>query len=287
MMFSGIFTALITPFKNEKLDEEGLFHLVERQRNAGVSGVVLLGTTGETPTLTCSEKASAISIAKDSIGKVPLIVGTGAYSTEITIENTKIAEKQGADAIIVVTPFYNKPTQEGLYEHYRHVALSTSLPVIVYNIPGRTAVNLELDTLKRLIEIENIVGIKEQNILDIIPEIKPLRKDFSLLAGDDPMTLAAMAMGADGIVSVMSNLYPEKMVALVRACQNGDFKQARELFFPLLPLMKAAFIETNPIPIKAMMAKRNLPSGSPRLPLTPLSEKHHSTIEALLKAYEN
>jgi 4-hydroxy-tetrahydrodipicolinate synthase len=277
-MIEGVFTALITPFNEEgSLNEKGLRILLEKQIQAQVHGIVLLGTTGEAPTLKDPEKAKILKIARACIPpSIKYIVGTGTYSTATTIEATKQAYDAGADAALVVTPYYNKPTQEGLFKHFEALALSTCLPLIIYNIQGRTAQNLQTETLKRLLAFKNIVSVKEASgqisqMMDVIASAKN-HKEFSILSGDDNLTLALMALGGHGVISVLSNLIPEKIVSLYQACKNNDWEQARALHYALLPLFKGAFIETNPAPIKQLMAWHDLPSGYCRLPLSPLSE---------------
>lgn len=270
----GAYTALVTPFDREgKLDEEGLRHNIRYQINHGIDGIVPLGTTGESPTLTHAEKERVIRISvEEAKGKIPVVVGTGSYSTQQTIENTHLAENLGADMVLVVTPYYNKPTQEGIYLHFKALVESTSLPIIIYNIQGRTGQNISTDTLKRLADLPRVVGVKESSgnvgqISDVIEMIARHRPDFSVLSGDDSITLPLMALGGHGVISVCSNLVPGLVKQMVEALENQDYKQARELHFRLMPLFRDAFIETNPIPIKTAMAHYGLPAGGLRLPL--------------------
>lgn len=284
--FKGLYTALITPFTDEDhLDEEGLNVLIQNQLIAHVDGIVVLGTTGEAPSLTENEKDRVIEIAqKKCEGKTSLIVGTGSYSTKKTIENTLKAEHAGADAALIVTPYYNRPTQEGLYLHFKAIAEASTLPIILYNIPGRTGQNLHLDTLKRLLDIPSIKGIKEASgnisqINDVIGLVKSMRPDFSVLSGDDALTLPLMALGGDGIISVISNILPNEVKSLVDSMNLGDIISAREIHNTLMPYIRMAFLETNPIPIKAMHGLLQMPSGKCRLPLSELSNENRQKIE--------
>ncbi|MEI8366021.1 MAG: 4-hydroxy-tetrahydrodipicolinate synthase [Parachlamydiaceae bacterium] len=284
--FKGALTALITPFdKIDHLDEEGLRLLISRQVESGIAGIVFLGTTGEDPTLSQQEKERVMQIGKEEcLGRTVFIVGTGSYSTKTTIENTLRAERFGAEAALIVTPYYNKPTQEGLYRHFKTIAEATPLPLIIYNAPWRTGQNMHTDTLKRLMEIPSIVGVKETSgnisqINDVIAAVKNMRPDFCVLSGDDEITLPLMALGGDGIISVISNLVPQSVVDLVSLIQSGDYVAAQKLHHDLMPLMRAAFLETNPIPIKAALAMHGLPAGHCRLPLSPLSAENAATLE--------
>lgn len=282
MQWSGLYTALITPFKEELVDEEGFEKLLQRQLEALVDGVVLFGSTGESTTLTLKEKEQLLKKAK-SCFKPKIIVGVGSPSTATTIDNALWAEEQGADALLVVAPYYNKPTQEGIYCHFEKLSLHTKLPFFVYNIPSRTGVNIEVETMKKLAQLPRFVGLKESpahfsQVLDITNT--PL--SYSLLAGDDLLTLPMMALGAQGVISVVSNLYPKKMKQLVDAALKQDFLNARLHHLELYPVMKALICETNPIPIKAALTYCNLPAGPPRLPLTPLSLKNTEALVSVL-----
>ena len=290
-IINGFYTALITPFLEDgSVDENGLRLLINKQIESGADGIVLLGTTGETPTLTEAEKKRISSIAKEEIGdKIKLVIGTGTYSTKQTIENTQAAERLGADAAIIVTPYYNKPTQEGLYLHYKSIAEATSLPILIYNIAGRTGQNLQTDTLKLLIQYKNIIGVKESSgsitqISDVIEMANECRDDFSVMCGDDALTLPSMALGACGVISVIGNIVPEQVKALVTALQNDDMLEARRLHFDLMPFIRMAFLETNPIPIKTAMERLGLPAGSCRSPLCPLSKDNETKLCAILES---
>lgn len=284
--FKGAYTALITPFtQDDQLDEEGLRHLIKRQIHSRIDGIVILGTTGEAPTLHEREKKRITEIAiKECIGKIPLIIGTGSYSTKQAIQNTIAAEEAGAEAALIVTPYYNKPTQEGFYQHFKAIADAVNLPIIIYNIPGRCGQNLLPETLKRLLDISSIVGVKEgsgsiSQINEMIEIVKAIRPDVSILSADDGLTLPLMALGGDGVISVISNLLPEEVKKLVDAITSNDMALAREIHYRLMPLVKMAFIETNPIPIKALHQLFSLPAGTCRLPLCELNEAHILMIQ--------
>ena len=290
--FTGAYTALITPFnKKDDLDEEGLISLIQRQIKNHIDGIVILGTTGEAPTLLKDEGKKILEIAKkECAGKTSLIVGTGSYSTKQTIENTLSIAHDGVDAALIVTPYYNKPSQEGLYLHYKAITEATDLPIIIYNITGRTAQNLQTDTLQRLLEFPSIVGIKEASgnisqINDVIALVREERPDFSVLSGDDALTLPLMALGGDGVVTVIGNIYPEEVKIMLEAIAMGNYELAREIHYLLLPAVKMAFLETNPVPIKAMHQLYGLPGGKCRLPLCELSEENALLLQkVLLKA---
>jgi 4-hydroxy-tetrahydrodipicolinate synthase len=286
----GVYTALVTPFKAEgQLDEEGLRENIRFQIASGVDGIVPLGSTGEAPTLTFSEKERVIRIASEEAkGKVLVMVGTGSYSTQQTIENTHLAEELGADMALVVSPYYNKPTQEGLYRHFYALADTTPLPIIVYNVQGRTGQNIGIDTLKRLADIPKIAGVKEASgnvsqIGEVIEIIARHRPDFSVLSGDDNLTLPLMAMGGHGIISVVSNLIPKEIKKLVEAMASGDYALAREIHYQWMPLFRGAFIETNPIPIKTAMNMCGHASGGCRLPLCDLLPENEQKLRTILQ----
>jgi len=277
---SGVFTALITPFTaSGKLDEEGFQALIERQIVQGIEGIAILGTTGETPTLSHDEKLRCIVKAREAcITKCHLMVGTGTNATDSTITNTKEALENGADSALVITPYYNKPSQNGIIKHFQALCAAVDIPIVLYNHPGRSGTFLTIDTIKRLAEIPTIVGIKEatadiNHAIDLIETLKKQRPDFSILSGNDPMTLSIVAHGGDGAVSVASNLFPKQYSAFVRSALNGELEIARQQYSSLHPLFKTLELESNPIMIKAAMSLADLPSGSPRLPLTPADEQ--------------
>lgn len=286
----GVHTAIITPFDEMgRLDEEGLRQNIRYQISNGIDGIVALGTTGESPTLTAQERERVIRISVEEVkGKVPLMVGTGSYATQQTIENTRQAALLGADMALIVSPYYNKPTQEGLFRHYKAVAEATPLPIIVYNIQGRTGQNIQNDTLKRLADIPTIIGVKEASgnitqIGEVIEMIAKHKPGFSVLSGDDSLTLPVMALGGDGVISVISNLVPDQVKAMLQSIAQGNWNEAREIHYRLMPLIRAAFMETNPIPIKAAMNIMGMASGTCRLPLCELLPENEKKLRALLK----
>lgn len=290
--FKGVFTALITPFTNENLlDDVGMRLLIERQMQAGVNGIVFMGTTAESPTLTEEEQQRILEIAKEMcFGRTPFIIGTGTNSTTTTIEKTKRAESLGANAALIITPYYNRPTQDGIFRHFSAIAEATSIPIILYNHLGRTGQNIQIETFKRLMEIPNIVGIKEcsgniTQISDFIEAARESRPQFSILTGDDPHILPVMSMGGHGVISVVSNLIPAEILAFVKALSEGNFTEAQGCHYKLMPLMRALFIETNPIPIKAALSLIALPAGQCRLPLCKLSDQNMLLLESTLKNY--
>jgi 4-hydroxy-tetrahydrodipicolinate synthase len=293
MMFKGLYTAIVTPFDAKgNLDLEGLRANIQYQIANRVDGIVVLGTTGESPTLNEHEKKVVISVAQEECaGKIQFIVGTGAYSTALTIEYTQKAKDLGAEAVLVVTPYYNRPTQEGLYRHYMALADAVEIPIIVYNIQGRTCQNLATNTLKRLSAHPNIVTVKEASgnvhqMAEVFETIALTNPNFSILSGDDALTLTCMALGGHGIISVVSNLIPDLKRELVDALQAENYPLARQLHYKLLPLFRGAFIETNPIPIKAMMNACGMAAGPCRLPLCELLPENQRKVEELVKEYE-
>lgn len=284
MTLLGLYTALITPFNKEgTLDEEGFCFLVERQVKNGVKNLVVLATTGEAPTLTPKEKEKLIQFTREGTpGDV--IVGCSNNSIPEAIENLKRAQHFGATSALVTAPYYNKPTQEGIFRYFEALTQAVSLPLIVYNNPSRTSIPIELNTLKRIATLPNIRGTKESSgnitfIGSVISQLKSQDPSFGVVSGDDILTFPIMALGGDGVICVLSNLVPKKMKALIDACLEGDFQKGRQLHFELLPLFQITSCETNPIPIKAAMQACGLPAGSPRLPLTPLAE--NSRLELL------
>jgi 4-hydroxy-tetrahydrodipicolinate synthase len=290
MMFKGLYTALVTPFDDQnRVNLDSYTKLLLNQLEATVSGVVPLGTTGEAPTLSSEEKLTIIRTTVKTVkGKLPIIVGTGSNSTQTTIENTKIAEYEGADAALIVTPYYNKPTSEGLYKHFEAIAKSTNLPIIVYNIPGRTAKNIDTLTLRRIAELPNIKSVKEasgslEQMSEVIDVIIKDRPDFTVLSGDDALTLPLIALGGHGVVSVVSNIVAKEMQVLVHSALEGNFEQAKKLHYQLLILFKTAFIETNPIVIKTAMNLLGLSVGSLRLPLCSMQESNIDILQKTLK----
>jgi len=287
-MFSGTFTALITPFRAgdpAQIDETALRSLVETQITAGISGLVPCGTTGETPTLSEAEQDRVIAlVVEQTRGRVPVIAGTGGNDTAHVVERTHRARVLGADAALIVAPYYSKPTQHGLFRHFAHVAERVDLPIVLYNVPGRTGVNMLPETTLRLAQIPGIVAIKEASgSLDTCSEIVAAAPDgFSVLSGDDSLTLPIAAVGGRGVISVVSNLVPDVMGALTAAASAGDLDRARVLHRRLLPLCRAMFLDNNPIAVKAAAAILGLCSGEVRLPLTPMSSANRVILEAVL-----
>ncbi|HRU39267.1 MAG TPA: 4-hydroxy-tetrahydrodipicolinate synthase, partial [Candidatus Goldiibacteriota bacterium] len=271
-MFTGSYVAIVTPFKSGKIDEEAYAKLIEMHAKAGTDGIVPAGTTGESPTLTPGEHESLISLTVRLVkGRMKVMAGTGSNSTAEAIEYTQAAEKAGADAALVVNPYYNKPTQKGLYEHFKAVAGAVKIPVIVYNIQGRTGVNVATSTLARLVkDCPNIRGVKEASgdLSQMSEVIEACGPDFDVLSGDDALTLPLLSIGGKGIISVVANIIPADVKAMVDSFMKGDLRKARELHHKMFPLVKAMFVETNPIPIKAAMAIMGLISPEIRLPMT-------------------
>jgi 4-hydroxy-tetrahydrodipicolinate synthase len=283
--FVGCGTALVTPFRKDlSLDEETMRRLVRRQIAAGINFLVPCGTTGESPTLTHEEHLRVVAITlEEAKGNVPVLAGAGGYDTRHVIEMAREAEKMGADGILSVTPYYNKPTQEGLYHHFKAIASATSLPIILYNVPPRTNVNIDPPTLRRLAEIENIIGVKEAsgNISQMTQVMQQVPEEFVVLSGDDALTLPLAAMGGRGIISVASNVIPAEMTQLAQLCLAGNFAEARAMQRKWLPLMEVNFIETNPTPVKAAMA---LLEPVFRLPLVPPRTENLAKIRTVLES---
>lgn len=285
-MFKGCGTALVTPFSGGYVNLDRFASLVDRQVEAGVDFLVPLGTTGETPCLSEEERLQLLVTAKEHSAGRPVMVGVGTNSLDATLRNIRQIENYGADAFLVVVPYYNKPTQQGQYEYFRAIAEASSKSIVIYNVPGRTGVNMTAETCLRLAEeVENIVAVKEAsgNYAQISEIIRNRPEGFSVLSGNDNETLSLMATGADGVISVASNLVPAEMTALVRAMQEGRLDEARRLNFRLMPLFKGCFIESNPIPVKAGMASLGLLEDSLRLPLTSASAATKAAMEEILK----
>lgn len=283
LILKGCGTALFTPFRDGKVDEAAMAATVRRQVEAGIHFLVPLGTTGETPCLSVAERQRVLEITRENAPGKTLLVGGGTNSLTATLES--MAQLPGADAYLIVVPYYNKPNQTGLYEYYKAVAGSTDKPIVIYNVPGRTGDNITAETTLRLAEeIPNIVAIKEAsgNYKQISEIIRCKPEGFSVLSGNDDETLSLMATGADGVVSVASNVAPKEMVALVEALQQDDMVQARELHYRLMPLFKHLFIEPNPIPGKAAMARLGLMENELRLPLVPASARTEELINKTL-----
>jgi 4-hydroxy-tetrahydrodipicolinate synthase len=287
MNFQGCGTALVTPFKsNGSLDESTLRKLVKRQIAAGIHFLVPCGTTGESPTLTHEEHLRVVEITvEEAKGRTPVVAGAGGYNTAEVAALAKEVEAMGADAVLSVTPYYNKPTQEGLFEHYKAVAKATKLPICVYSVQGRTGVNVEPATLARLAAIKTISAVKEAsgNIAQIAKVLHEVPPAFSVLSGDDAITIPLMALGGRGIISVVSNQIPGEMAGLAEACLEGDFSKARAIQRKFLPLMEVNFVESNPMPVKWAMAQMGLLKPVFRLPMIPPSEAAQARIRSVLK----
>lgn len=287
-MFKGSIVALITPFKNGKVDEKKLAELVEFQIKNKTSGIVPCGTTGESPTLSYEEHKRVIKVVIEAVKKrVPVIAGTGSNCTDEALELTRFAKDAGADASLIVSPYYNKPTQKGLFLHFKKIAETVDIPIIVYNIPARCGVTIEPETLAKLSKVKGIVGVKEATgSLDLATRTVSLcGEDFTVLSGDDNLTLAIMAIGGRGVISVIANIVPKDVAEMVDLFLKGDVKKAREVHYKLLPLMKSAFIETNPIPIKTAMKLAGMDTGELRLPLCEMEENNLKKFEEVLKKY--
>jgi 4-hydroxy-tetrahydrodipicolinate synthase len=288
-VFEGIHTAIITPFRDGQVDEEALRSLIERQIEAGIDGLIPCGSTGESATLSHLEHRRVVEIVIESAaGRVPIIAGAGSNSTREAIELTMHAKEAGAQGALLLSPYYNKPTQDGIYAHYAAVAEETGFPVLIYNVPGRTASNIHAETVSRLARLENIVGIKEASgdLDQIAHVIDKSPSDFAVLAGDDCLTLPLLSLGGAGVISTCANVAPAQMGALVRSFKAGDYSAAKAMHYQLLPLFDALFCETNPIPVKAACAALGWCSDEIRLPLTRVSDAHLEHLRVVLKDLE-
>jgi 4-hydroxy-tetrahydrodipicolinate synthase len=285
--FTGVGTALITPFRTDgSVDEQAVKRLTRRQLDAGIHFLCPCGTTGEAPTLSQREKLRICElVVEEANGEVPVLAGAGGYDTREVSDFARELERVGVDGLLSVAPYYNKPTQEGLFQHYKAIAESTPLPIMLYNVPGRTGVNIEAQTVVRLSEVPNIVAVKEAsaNVVQMTEIIANTREDFILVSGDDPLTVAVMGIGGRGVVSVASNQAPSEMVQIVELCEKGDFAGARKLHHWLLPLIQVNFVESNPIPCKAAMAAMGLIEEQYRLPLVPPSPAARDKIMRVLQ----
>jgi 4-hydroxy-tetrahydrodipicolinate synthase len=284
-MFSGAFTAIVTPFKGGKVDEKAFKSLIRFGLEGGISGFVPCGTTGESPTLSYEEHNRVVEMTVQEVaGQVKIIAGTGSNSTEEAISLTRHAQKVGVDAALLVSPYYNKPTQEGLYRHFKAIAEAVDIPLVLYNIQGRTGVNIENSTTERLSRLPNIVGVKEASgsILQMSEVIRLCGPDFDVLSGDDQMTFPLMALGGKGVISVVTNIIPDKMSALVRHMEAGEIDKARAIHFEIFELCQAMFLETNPIPIKSALALMGKIEPEFRLPLCPIAETNLEKIRNVL-----
>ncbi|HZD42019.1 MAG TPA: 4-hydroxy-tetrahydrodipicolinate synthase [Terriglobales bacterium] len=274
-MFTGSMVALVTPFRDGGIDWRTLEALVEFHIQNGTHGIVPCGTTGESATLTHEEHDQVIKTVVKAVNqRVPVIAGTGSNSTEEAVRLTREAEKSGADGALMISPYYNRPTQEGIYQHYKTVAASVGVPIIVYNIPGRTGSKIEPETLARLAEIKNIMGVKEAtgSVDQAIEVIRLCGDGLAVYSGEDSLTFSLMALGGQGVISTVANIAPKEMSELAEACLAGQWQKGRELQFKLVPLIRAVFIETNPIPVKTALSLMGKCKGDFRLPLTPMAE---------------
>jgi 4-hydroxy-tetrahydrodipicolinate synthase len=288
MRFSGSMTAIVTPFRDGQIDADALGRLIEFQITNGTSALVPCGSTGESATLTHREHAEVIRQAVQfARGRVPIIAGTGSNSTSEAIALTRAARDAGADAALLISPYYNKPTQEGIYQHYRAIADSTRFPLIVYNIPGRTASKIEATTMARLAEIEHVVGLKEATgSLDEVQEVIRLCGDrLEVYSGDDALTLPVMAVGGVGAISVIANVMPKRSAEMAAAALGGDWLTARRVHYELLPLMRVLFLETNPIPVKTALGMMGVCRDELRLPLVPMSDGPRAKLRVMLEQY--
>jgi 4-hydroxy-tetrahydrodipicolinate synthase len=288
--FTGVGTALVTPFtKNGALDEAAVRRLARRQIDAGIHFLVPCGTTGENPTLSHAERLRVVELVVDEAkGKVPILAGAGGYDTKEVTHAAADMQKLGVAGFLSVTPYYNKPSQEGLFQHYRAIAESTPLPIMVYNVPGRTGVNVEVSTIARLAQISNIVGVKEAsgNVTQMCEICRAVPPDFLVLSGDDALTLPVMSVGGRGIISVASNEIPAEMVQMVEAAERNDFAAARAIHARIVALMLINFVEANPIPVKAAMAAMGLLEENYRLPMVPPQPASREKILKVLKDLE-
>jgi len=286
-MFTGTYTAIVTPFKNGKLDQTALARLIKIQIEGGVDGIVPVGTTGESPTVDYAEHIKIIELAvKFSRGKIKVLAGTGGNSTSEAIYLTKAAAKAGADGSLQVAPYYNKPTQEGLYQHFKAIAQATKLPLVLYSIPGRCGIEIGVDTVQRLAkECQTIVGIKEAGgSCDRVSQLRAaLGGQFTILSGDDSLTLPFMSVGAQGVISVASNVIPREVSAMVNAFAAGDVKTAAQIHAKFYPVFKDLFVETNPVPVKAALALLGLIQEEYRLPLVPLAAASRAKLKSTLR----
>ena len=286
--FKGLATALVTPFVDGEVDWKAFRNLVRRQVEAGVDFLVPLGSTAETPCLTDAEKVKILEIAREESNGLPIVAGAGSNSLTATVQNMRLLDGHGADAYLIVVPFYNKPTQEGLYQYFKAVAEETDRQVILYNVPGRTGTNMKTETTLRLAEIPNITAVKEASgdIAQIIDIKRQAPEGFTVLSGNDDQTLPLMACGADGVISVASNVAPKQMKALTRAVAASDLKEAIRLNNSLMPLYHACFVESNPIPAKAALSLMGLCSDEMRLPLLPATDRTRALLADVLGKLE-
>lgn len=288
-MFRGAFVAIVTPFDNNRVDEQGLKDLIEFQIENGTHGIVPCGTTGESATMSHEEHHLVVELTIKTVnGRVPVLAGTGSNSTSESIELTRHAKAAGADGALMITPYYNKPSQEGLYQHFKAVAEAVDIPIILYNVPSRTSINMLPETVARCAQIPNIVGIKEAtgNLNQVSEVIRLCPDDFAVLSGDDFTSMATVAVGGSGVISVTSNVAPRDMAAMMDAILDGDLAEAKRLHYKLFPLMQAMFIDTNPVPAKTTLALMGkIRSAAPRLPLYGMNEAGLARLKKVVADY--
>ena len=288
MNFSGCMVALITPFQGNKVDWESLEGLVEFHIENGIHGIVPCGTTGESATLTHQEHNEVVeAVVKYVKKRVPVIAGTGSNSTQEAIDFTRSAEKAGADGALMISPYYNRPTQEGIYQHYKKVASEVHIPLIIYNIPSRTGSKIEPETLARLAEVKNIAGVKEAtgSMDQAIEVLRLCGEGLEVYSGEDSLTFSLMALGGRGVISTVANVAPREMSQLTRACFEGDWEKGRSIQFQLIPLIRSLFIETNPIPVKTALSLMGKCRGDLRLPMTPMAEPNVKTLKKAMSDF--
>ncbi|MCA6071282.1 MAG: 4-hydroxy-tetrahydrodipicolinate synthase [Endomicrobium sp.] len=287
-MFSGVYTALITPFKNDKIDFDALGKLIEGQYKNGIDGIAPCGTTGESTTLSYEEHEAVIEFCiKTAKGKMKILAGTGSNSTKEAIYFTQFAKKVGCDGALIVSPYYNKPTQKGLYIHFKSIADTVDIPIVLYNIASRTSVNIEPATMAKLFnDCKNIIGVKEASgSLTQMSAIKALIPDIEMLAGDDTLTLPSLSIGGTGVVSVLSNIIPAEIVTLVKSFKRGDLEEAKKIHYKLLPFVRTMFVETNPIPVKTAASLLGLCEFGLRLPMCEMEDSNKVKLEKALKDF--
>jgi len=288
MNFSGCMVALVTPFKGDKVDWESLEGLVEFHIENGIHGIVPCGTTGESATLTHQEHNEVVeAVVKYVKKRVQVIAGTGSNSTQEAIDFTRSAEKAGADGALMISPYYNRPTQEGIYQHYKKVASEVHIPLIIYNIPSRTGSKIEPETLARLAEVKNIAGVKEAtgSMDQAIEVLRLCGEGLEVYSGEDSLTFSLMALGGKGVISTVANVAPREMSQLTRACFEGDWEKGRSIQFKLIPLIRSLFIETNPIPVKTALSLMGKCRGDLRLPMTPMAEPNVKTLKKAMSDF--
>jgi len=288
-MFSGSLVAIVTPFKNGKVDYESFEKIIEFQIKNGTNGIIPCGTTGESATLSHAEHQEVIRFTVETVKKrVPVIAGTGSNSTEEALALTQSAKKMGVDAALLISPYYNKPTQKGIFEHYKYLNDNVDIPMILYNVPGRTSSNMNSATTVALSNLKNIAGIKEAsgNLVQVSEILRDADKNFVVLSGDDALTFPMMAMGVKGVISVSANVIPDRMAAMTDAALKGDFSKAQKLHLELLELNNTLFIETNPIPVKETLAMMGLITPEVRLPLCPMEDRHREILKSVLQKYQ-